>query len=111
MSLAKKILIAAVGLACSGAFAQVGNNAGILDANLASVEELGALPHMSSALAQSIEEQRPFASASELDTQTLKALIGASRRTAMPLMALLDDLQVTRRDGSLRRLLHREPRW
>jgi hypothetical protein len=29
----------------------------------------------------------------------------------MPLMALLDDLQITRRDGSLRRLLHREPRW
>jgi selenocysteine-specific elongation factor len=52
-----------------------------------------------------------FADAPELDTQTLKTLIGASRRTAMPLMALLDDLQVTRRDGSLRRLLHREPRW
>ncbi len=47
----------------------------------------------------------------ELDTQTLKTLIGASRRTAMPLMALLDDLQITRRDGSLRRLLQRTPRW
>ena len=47
----------------------------------------------------------------ELDTQTLKSMIGASRRTAMPLMALLDDLQVTRRDGSIRRLLNREPRW
>ncbi len=47
----------------------------------------------------------------ELDTQTLKALIGTTRRTAMPLMALLDDLQVTRRDGSLRRLLSRSPRW
>ena len=52
-----------------------------------------------------------FSSSPELDTQTLKNLIGASRRTAMPLMALLDDLQVTRRDGSVRRLLHREPRW
>ena len=47
----------------------------------------------------------------ELDTQTLKTLIGASRRTAMPLMALLDDLQITRRDGSLRRLIGTEPRW
>jgi selenocysteine-specific elongation factor len=46
-----------------------------------------------------------------LDTQTLKAMIGTSRRTAMPLMALLDELQITRRDGSLRRLLNREPRW
>ena len=47
----------------------------------------------------------------ELDTQTLKALIGTSRRTAMPLMALLDALQITRRDGSIRRLSGREPRW
>jgi selenocysteine-specific elongation factor len=47
----------------------------------------------------------------ELDTQTLKTMIGTSRRTAMPLMALLDDLQITRRDGSLRRLVNRAPRW
>ncbi|MFK7895641.1 MAG: selenocysteine-specific translation elongation factor [Myxococcota bacterium] len=52
-----------------------------------------------------------FAQSDELDTQTLKTMIGTSRRTAMPLMALLDELQVTRRDGSLRRLLNREPRW
>ena len=52
-----------------------------------------------------------FDTSDELDTQTLKALIGTSRRTAMPLMALLDDLQITRRDGSLRRLLNRTPRW
>ena len=47
----------------------------------------------------------------EMDTQTLKTLIGTSRRTAMPLMALLDDLQITRRDGSIRRLLNKTPRW
>ena len=52
-----------------------------------------------------------FASSDELDTQTLKAMIGASRRTAMPLMALLDELQITRRDGSLRRLIGSEPKW
>jgi len=52
-----------------------------------------------------------FESMDELDTQTLKALIGTSRRTAMPLMALLDDLQITRRDGSIRRLIGSEPRW
>ena len=52
-----------------------------------------------------------FEEADELDTQTLKALIGASRRTAMPLMALLDELQITRREGSLRRLHQRTPRW
>ncbi len=52
-----------------------------------------------------------FDQSDELDTQTLKSMIGTSRRTAMPLMALLDELQVTRRDGSLRRLLNRNPRW
>ncbi|MEZ4332492.1 MAG: selenocysteine-specific translation elongation factor [Myxococcota bacterium] len=52
-----------------------------------------------------------FADTPELDTQTFKGLIGTSRRTAMPLMALLDELQITRRDGSVRRLLQREPRW
>ena len=52
-----------------------------------------------------------FGSSDELDTQTLKAMIGASRRTAMPLMALLDELQITRRDGSLRRLIGSEPKW
>jgi selenocysteine-specific elongation factor len=46
---------------------------------------------------------RHFDTNEELDTQTLKAMIGTSRRTAMPLMALLDDLQITRRDGSVRR--------
>ena len=52
-----------------------------------------------------------FGANDELDTQTLKAMIGTSRRTAMPLMALLDDLQVTRRDGSVRRLIGDRPRW
>ena len=52
-----------------------------------------------------------FENHDELDTQTLKAMIGTSRRTAMPLMALLDDLQITRRDGSIRRMLNPTPRW
>ncbi|MFP6640376.1 MAG: selenocysteine-specific translation elongation factor, partial [Myxococcota bacterium] len=38
----------------------------------------------------------------ELDTQTYKSLIGTSRRTAMPLMELLDELHVTRRQGDAR---------
>ncbi|MCP4039894.1 MAG: hypothetical protein GY733_23315 [bacterium] len=43
-----------------------------------------------------------FESHEELDTQTYKDLIGTSRRTAMPLMELLDDLHVTRRMGDVR---------
>jgi selenocysteine-specific elongation factor len=38
----------------------------------------------------------------ELDTKTYKEVIGTSRRTAMPLMELLDDLHVTRRMGDVR---------
>ena len=38
----------------------------------------------------------------ELDTQSYKALIGTSRRTAMPLMELLDELHITRRRGEVR---------
>jgi selenocysteine-specific elongation factor len=43
-----------------------------------------------------------FESEVELDTQTYKALIGTSRRTAMPLMELLDELHLTRRRGEIR---------
>ena len=43
-----------------------------------------------------------FAANEELDTQTYKDIIGTSRRTAMPLMELLDDLHVTRRMGDVR---------
>ena len=43
-----------------------------------------------------------FEHAEELDTQTYKALIGTSRRTAMPLMELLDEMHVTRRSGEVR---------
>ena len=38
----------------------------------------------------------------EIDTKTYKEVIGTSRRTAMPLMELLDDLHVTRRMGDVR---------
>jgi selenocysteine-specific elongation factor len=45
---------------------------------------------------------RHFESEEELDTQTYKTLIGTSRRTAMPLMELFDELHVTRRRGEIR---------
>ena len=38
----------------------------------------------------------------ELDTQTYKSLIGTTRRTAMPLMELMDELHVTSRQGAVR---------
>jgi selenocysteine-specific elongation factor len=38
----------------------------------------------------------------ELDTPSYKQLIGTSRRTAVPLMELMDELHVTRRRGEVR---------
>lgn len=52
------------------------------------------------ALKQKVNDH--FVQNEELDTQTYKDLIGTSRRTAMPLMELLDDLHVTRRVGDVR---------
>jgi len=56
---------------------------------------------------EAIEELRGrvvahFESHDELDTRAYKDLIGTTRRTAMPLMELLDDLHVTRRVGDVR---------
>jgi len=44
-----------------------------------------------------------FARHAELDTPTFKALVGTSRRTAVPLMELLDEERVTVRRGGVRR--------
>ena len=38
----------------------------------------------------------------ELDTPRYKAIIGTSRRTAVPLMELFDERQLTRRRGNVR---------
>jgi selenocysteine-specific elongation factor len=46
-----------------------------------------------------------FESHPTLDTPTYKSLIGTTRRTAVPLMELLDELQVTRRRGEVRVLM------
>ena len=51
-----------------------------------------------------------FAENAVLDTQTYKALIGTSRRTAMPLMELLDEMHITRRQDEVRVLRGGGPR-
>jgi selenocysteine-specific elongation factor len=45
-----------------------------------------------------------FAEHETLETPTYKAMIGTSRRTAVPLMELLDDERLTARRGDVRRL-------
>lgn len=47
--------------------AQVGKSVTIIDANIASDKELGALPHLNATLVKGIMERRPFPSITELD--------------------------------------------
>ena len=49
------------------AAAQVGKSVTIVDANIATEAELGAMPHLTPALVQSVIDRRPFASITELD--------------------------------------------
>ena len=53
-------------LVATGARAQVGQ--GLLDANSAPEQALGALPHMTPAIVQAMVAQRPFASVTQLHT-------------------------------------------
>ena len=55
------------------AFAQVGDNSGVLNPNLAGEEELIGLPHSSEELAQSIIENRPFLNMTGLNALLVKS--------------------------------------
>jgi DNA uptake protein ComE-like DNA-binding protein len=72
----KQILMAVVMTlaALVGLQAEVGKSVGIIDPNLASEQELTALPHMNATLAKSLLAARPFMSATELNTFLSKSL-------------------------------------
>lgn len=74
MQIRQLIFIACTTLIGCVANAQVGNNLGLLDANLADTDELAALPGMSSSLVDSVVAGRPFRSASDLDAAIGDAL-------------------------------------
>ncbi|MGI9628906.1 MAG: helix-hairpin-helix domain-containing protein [Longimicrobiales bacterium] len=57
---------------------QVAQTAGLLNPNLASVEELASVPGMSSEAAQAIVDGRPYLTAAALNT-ALNALVGAEQ--------------------------------
>ncbi|MCZ6915529.1 MAG: hypothetical protein O7I93_02030 [Gemmatimonadetes bacterium] len=59
---------------CGTANAQVGNNADVLNPNIAGEDELGGVPHVTAALVSQLMDARPFLSATalhELLSQTL----------------------------------------
>jgi DNA uptake protein ComE-like DNA-binding protein len=66
-------VVLALGLALPGA-AQLGNQQGLVDPNVAAEKELAALPHMNAALVKGILDRRPFPGMIELNaflSQTL----------------------------------------
>ena len=74
MALTKILLTSVLSMLLAGtAFAQVGNNSGLLNPNLAGREELVALPQLDEALVDAILDGRPF-----LDTSELHALLSQS---------------------------------
>jgi DNA uptake protein ComE-like DNA-binding protein len=64
------------------AFAQVGMNKDLLDANSATESELTTVPHIGAALAQTIVARRPFARLADLDS-LLGQSLSAEQRQAL----------------------------
>jgi DNA uptake protein ComE-like DNA-binding protein len=68
-------LALAAALAAGAAFAQLGNQQGLLDPNVAGEKELLALPHLNASMVKGILDRRPFSNMIELNTflsQSLK---------------------------------------
>ena len=71
-----------LGLMVGTASAQVGENQGLVNPNLATASELRALPHVTDAVAAAIESNRPFLSAIQLDGILARSL-GESQRSEL----------------------------
>ena len=82
MRVAQLLAVVVMGLGATAVGAQVGNNQGVLNPNLASMAELSALPELSEALAGAIERARPLGSTVELDS-TLGGALSAEQKAAL----------------------------
>ena len=85
--IARRILTAmawiSLAAALSGpAYAQLGRQQGLVEPNMATEQELSALPHMNATLVKGILERRPFLSMKELDT-FLAASLSKEQLTAL----------------------------
>ena len=73
-------LALALAVACvTTASAQVGNNMGVLNPNLASVDEMAALPHMNAEIANAIVKHRPHLTMLPLNEMLSQRLSGDQR--------------------------------
>ena len=83
MALTKILLMSVLSMLLAGtAFAQGGNNTGLLNPNLAGRGELVALPQLDEALVDAILDERPFLDMSELHA-FLSQSLSEARLTAM----------------------------
>ncbi len=73
------LLAVCLGVLAIAINAQVGVNQGLANPNLATSSELRALPHVTDAVATTIESNRPFLSASELDRVLERSLSDTQR--------------------------------
>jgi len=89
-------------VAVSGAQAQVGRSQGVIDPNVATEQQLLALPGMNGALAKAIIDKRPFLSVTELDTFLASRSLTKEQRTALyPKMFIAINLDTAPRDEIL----------
>lgn len=91
---ARAVLAAAVFalLLTSPATAQVGQTLGTLDANLATAEQLGALPGMTPAIIQAVVAGRPYRTMTAFDATLGRSLTAAQRKAIYPRLFLAVNL-------------------
>ncbi|HQW67141.1 MAG TPA: hypothetical protein PLJ23_08870 [Gemmatimonadales bacterium] len=72
--------------------AQVGKNLGALDANLATAEQLAALPGMTPAIVEAVVAGRPYLTMTAFDAALGKSLTAAQRKAVYPKLFLAVNL-------------------
>ena len=82
-------LFVAIALVASGALTQAQVAKGLLDPNVATEQELGALPHLTPAIAKALVGKRPFLSATEFDAFLTSQGLTPEQRTEVYRRAFL----------------------
>ena len=90
-------LAAATTIGASASFAQVGKSTGVLDPNVASEQQLAALPGMNAAVVKAIMDGRPFLSMLALDSLLGKSLSREQRTALYPKLFIAINLNTAPR--------------
>lgn len=89
--------VTAIAFAASTASAQVGRNSGVLDPNVATEQQLLALPGMNAAVVKSVLDGRPFLSMVALDSLLGQSLSREQRTALYPKMFIAINLNTAPR--------------